>query len=80
MPALHAELDRTRQRGYATNFEESEPGIAALSASLGSIDGERAAFSIALPIVRYQPKDADKFAAHLITTVNETRATLGAAD
>ena len=77
LEALHAELTRTRQRRFATNFEESEPGIAAFAASLGAIDGERASLSIAMPIARFSREDVPTFTRHLLTTVEEMREVLG---
>ena len=75
---LHAELDRTRRNRIGTNFEESETGVAAFAVSLGTINGERAAFSIAMPVARYSRGGAEKFAGHLVITAEETRAALGA--
>jgi DNA-binding IclR family transcriptional regulator len=46
-------LDQTRERGYASNFEESEPGIAAFAVSVGRIDGQHSALSVAMPIARF---------------------------
>ncbi|MFE7705955.1 IclR family transcriptional regulator [Streptomyces sp. NPDC057486] len=63
---LHAELERTRQNRIGMNFEESESGVAAFGASLGEIDGERAAFSIALPTSRCSDDDIPEFAEHLL--------------
>ena len=53
MRALHHELEFVRQRGFATNFEESERGIAAMAVSIGPVEGESLALSVALPITRY---------------------------
>lgn len=50
---LHDQLEETKQRGYATNFEESEPGIAAFAVSVGRIDGQHSALSVAMPVARY---------------------------
>ncbi|WP_063793790.1 IclR family transcriptional regulator [Streptomyces hirsutus] len=73
---LHEELERTRRRGIGTNFEESESGVAAFAVSIGLIDGERAALSIAMPIARCSRSDAAAFAAHLFTTASEARKDL----
>ncbi|MFB7225779.1 IclR family transcriptional regulator [Streptomyces sp. NPDC056227] len=62
---LHAELERTRENRIGANFEESEPGVAAFGVSLGVFDGERAAFSIALPTSRCSRDDIPEFAEHL---------------
>lgn len=73
---LHQELEMVRAERIASNFEESEPGLAAFSISLGAVDGERAALSVALPIARYSPEKGQKFIADLITTADEVRAGL----
>lgn len=73
---LHEELDMVRQEHIASNFEESEPGLAAFSISLGVIDGERAALSVALPIARYSPTKGQKFSSDLMKSACEARAAL----
>lgn len=70
---LHRDLNETRQRGVGMNFQESEDGVAALAVSLGVIDGEHAAFSIAMPIARFAPEDAKRLGAHLIRTATELK-------
>ncbi|MGV9249399.1 IclR family transcriptional regulator [Streptomyces sp. NPDC003710] len=80
LKGLRDELERTRRRGFATNFEESESGVAAFAVAIGVIDGERAAFSIAMPIARCSRSDIATFATHLITTANEAREALGLAN
>lgn len=50
---LHDELAAIRQRGYATNFEESEPGVTAVAAALPvTPDRRRAAISVSGPATR----------------------------
>ncbi|KAA9149415.1 IclR family transcriptional regulator [Amycolatopsis acidicola] len=73
---LHQELALTRKRGIGSNFEESEPGVAAFAVALGAIDGEIAALSIAMPRARYGRGDREKFAAHLLRTAAEAREVL----
>lgn len=53
MSKLRDHLDQARERGYASNFEESEPGIAAFAVSVGRIDGQHSALSVAMPIARF---------------------------
>lgn len=68
---LRRDLDETRRRGVGMNFQESEDGVAALAVSLGVVNGEHAAFSIAMPIARFAPQDAKRLATHLIRTATE---------
>lgn len=51
--ALHAELARIRRRGYATNREESEDGVASVAVALPSgAPGPRLALNAAAPVHR----------------------------
>lgn len=77
LDALRARLEQVRERGYATNFEESEPGIAAYSMSIGVLDGEHCAFSIAMPIARHSSELGSSFVSSLRIVVEEARAALG---
>ncbi|WP_327249260.1 IclR family transcriptional regulator [Streptomyces sp. NBC_01320] len=74
---IHKDLEQTRLQRIGVNFEESEAGVAAFAVSLGVINGERAAFSIAMPFARYAQGDVDRFAAHLLAAAQETREALG---
>ncbi|MFL6053124.1 MAG: IclR family transcriptional regulator [Actinoallomurus sp.] len=74
---IHKELEKTCLQKIGMNFEESETGVAAFAVSLGVINGERAAFSIAMPLARYTEGDADRFTAHLLATAQEAREALG---
>lgn len=69
LPTLRDQLDETRERGYATNFEESEPGIAAFAVSVGRIDGQHSALSVAMPIARY----TDALGETLVENLQEVR-------
>ncbi len=71
MARIHADLEKTRRSGVGANYEESEDGVAALAVSLGVIDGEHAAFSIALPIARFSRDDAKRLADCLLQTAKE---------
>lgn len=73
---LYRVLANTRHRGIGVNFEESEPGVAAFAAALGTIDGETAALSIAMPNARFSRNDTEKYAHHLNRTVDEARSSL----
>ncbi|MFD4976189.1 IclR family transcriptional regulator C-terminal domain-containing protein [Streptomyces sp. NPDC058424] len=74
---IHKGIEQTRLQRIGVNFEESEAGVAAFAVSLGVINGERAAFSIAMPFARYAQGDVDRFAAHLLAVAQETREALG---
>lgn len=64
--ALHEELDEVRRTRIAWNFEENEPGIAAMSVSVGEFDGQRVALSIALPVARFTSELGAKWSQDLI--------------
>ncbi|GAA4037917.1 hypothetical protein GCM10023063_23690 [Arthrobacter methylotrophus] len=70
---LYRDLDETRRHGVGMNFQESEDGVAAFAVSLGVIDGEHAAFSIAMPIARFGSGDAKRISDHLIRTAAELK-------
>jgi len=74
--ALHRQLAEVRRQGIGSNFEESEPGVAAFAVALGAVDGEIAALSIAMPIARYSRADHDRIAGALLTTAEEARRSL----
>ncbi|WP_155854397.1 IclR family transcriptional regulator [Arthrobacter sp. MA-N2] len=70
---LYRDLDETRRHRVGMNFQESEEGVAAFAVSLGVIDGEHAAFSIAMPIARFGSGDAKRISDHLILTAAELK-------
>src|ERR1700683_3286423 len=66
MPSLLRELAAVRRRGYATNHEESEPGITAVGRCVPDRDGRAfGAVVIAVPSVGCQPSHLDDLAGHL---------------
>ncbi|MEV7474269.1 IclR family transcriptional regulator [Pseudarthrobacter oxydans] len=70
---LGRDLELARQQGLATNFEESEDGVAAFGVSLGVVAGERAGLSIAMPISRYRTSDFERFATPLLRAASAFR-------
>lgn len=66
LESLHDQLDDIRESRIAWNFEESEPGVAALSISLGEFGGQRVALSIALPVARYTRERGENWSQDLI--------------
>lgn len=74
---LREKLATVREQGFATNFEESEPGIAAYSMAIGMLDGEHCALSIAMPISRYSDELGESFVKELRAVVGDVRRVFG---
>ena len=61
---LEAELGEVRERGYATNFAESEADVAAVAVAIpGDLGGDRASITVSAPITRLPPERAPRIAA-----------------
>lgn len=76
-PKLEAELDVIRERGWATNVEESEDGLCAVAAALPRTGGRefvRAALVVAGPTARM---DGDRLAAIAQEIVREAATVVG---
>jgi IclR family acetate operon transcriptional repressor len=73
--SLHEQLEDIRDSRIAWNFEESEPGLAAMSISVGAQHGPRAALSVALPIARFTKELGAKWSADLIEIADEIGGT-----
>ncbi|GAA1652292.1 IclR family transcriptional regulator [Georgenia ruanii] len=81
LPALHRELAAVRAHRFGLNHDESEPGVTAIGASLGVIDGEHAALTVALPTARFATVDATALADRLLRACRHARRALtGAGD
>lgn len=65
------EVAATRREGLAMNFGDSEEGVAAFSRSLGVVNGQHLAFSIAMPSARFTRELIDPFRTYLSRTVAE---------
>jgi DNA-binding IclR family transcriptional regulator len=77
MPALLRELAAVRRRGYATNHEESEPGIMAVGRCVRDRGGQAiGAVVIAVPTVRCDDGHLDRLADYLRTTADAIIAEL----
>lgn len=76
MRRLHEELDHARRNGFATNFEGTEKGIAALAVSVGSVNGQHLSLSVALPIARYSVEVGRELREALLTVKAEARKEL----
>lgn len=66
LAGLHRELDQVRSQRFGLNHDESEPGVTAIGASLGRVEGQRAAFSVAVPTSRFASSSAAALAATLL--------------
>lgn len=65
LESLREQLHDVRESRIAWNFEESEPGVAAMSISIGEFGGQRVALSIALPVARYTRELGERWAQDL---------------
>ncbi|WP_404434284.1 IclR family transcriptional regulator [Microbacterium lacus] len=74
LASLHEQIDDVRDTRIGWNFEESEPGIAAMAIATGDLGGQRAAISISLPIARFTHDKGRLWAAELIRLVDELRS------
>lgn len=74
---LEIELAEARARGFGLNRDESEGGITALGASLGTPAGEiKAALVVAIPTVRFTKLEAERITASLLRVCAESRRSL----
>ncbi len=76
LAALRRELDAVRRDGFGLNQDESEPGVTALGASVGLVDGHHVALAVALPTVRAGADDAKALADGLLRICREARRDL----
>ncbi|QVQ53426.1 IclR family transcriptional regulator [Spiractinospora alimapuensis] len=75
---LRTELERVRQRGYATNFGESEDGIAAVAVCVrDALDRAVAAVAVTAPNARLTEDNASKFAELMTKTSTAISHDLG---
>lgn len=76
--ALVAELERTRSRGFATNLEESELGVASVAAPIHDSSGAViAALSLVAPTVRLNRSTLRPITQQVIAAADETSRRLG---
>ena len=75
---LHAELQRTRIRGYAENREEWRAGVCGLGAPLFNARGEAvAAVGMSVPSIRFTRAKSRAFAEQLLAVARDASAALG---
>jgi len=76
--ALHAELERTRARGYAENREEWRLGVCGLGAPVFDARGHAvAAIGMSVPSIRFARTQARTLAEHTLACARDASATLG---
>ncbi|MGC5362924.1 IclR family transcriptional regulator [Streptomyces sp. DT24] len=80
LPALRRELETVRREGFGFNQDESEPGVTAIGASVGVVDGHHVALAVALPSVRAESGGVDALSARLLRSCRDARREVGAAD
>jgi IclR family transcriptional regulator, acetate operon repressor len=69
---LERELEQVRERGYATNHDESEPSVSAVAAVIEDGKGRpRAALTVSAPVSRLNKEQEEVIAAALRRTVAE---------
>ncbi|MFD0888339.1 IclR family transcriptional regulator, partial [Streptosporangium algeriense] len=73
LAALHRELEAVRRDRFGGNYDESEPGVTAIGASVGVIDGYHAALVVALPTARVAGGGLQAVAAELLRISDRVR-------
>lgn len=70
--AYVAQLEQIRKDGFATSYEEREPGASAVSAPIFDRTGKiAAALSVSGPVSRLTPQKLEEFGPHLIEAARE---------
>lgn len=79
MEALRVELARIRRQGYATSFEETDPGAMGVAAPVFDHAGMPAAgIGIAAPVTRVPREQVARIAVAVVTASQELSRRLGA--
>ena len=71
LTSLHEQIADVRDTRIGWNFEESEPGIAAMAIATGALNGQHAAISISMPIARFTREKGEEWSAELIRLVED---------
>ncbi|CDS48716.1 Transcriptional regulator, IclR family [Polaromonas sp. CG9_12] len=75
---LHAELERTRARGYAENREEWRRGVCGLGAPVFNARGDAvAALGMSVPSIRFARTQARGLAEQVMACTRDASGTLG---
>ncbi len=80
LAALHRELRAARNNNFGFNHDESEPGVTAIGASIGFVNGQHAALAVALPTARIVTVGMDDVAGRLLRVCWQVRHDLGGAE
>jgi len=76
--ALHAELERTRARGYAENHQEWRLGVCGLGVPVFNARGQAiAALGMSVPSIRFARTQARGLAEQVMACARDASATLG---
>ncbi|MFI9626559.1 IclR family transcriptional regulator [Streptomyces sp. NPDC052042] len=78
--ALRRALETVRRDGFGFNQDESEPGVTAIGASVGLVDGHHVALAVALPSVRAGSGGVGALSAGLLRTCRNARREVGSTD
>jgi DNA-binding IclR family transcriptional regulator len=77
-PKLYrAELARTRERGFATDFEEFSPGVAGLCSSVTSDVAYEGLASVLVPLARVSPEELEQVGRRLSALAARASMSLG---
>lgn len=76
---IAGELARVRGQRLGLNRDESEPGVTALGASIGVVDGQHVALTVAMPTARVTATRTRELSHLLLTVCEQARADLGQA-
>jgi len=75
--AVRAELEQIAERGWATNFEESEDGLSAVAAAIPEPSGvARSSLTVSLPAERLPPERAPEIAEAVVEAAQAVGARL----
>lgn len=77
---LRRALETVRRDGFGFNQDESEPGVTAIGASVGLVDGHHVALAVALPSVRAGSGGVGALSAGLLRACRNARREVGSTD
>ncbi|WP_084442439.1 IclR family transcriptional regulator [Termitidicoccus mucosus] len=77
MAALKSELDATRERGWATEEEETVPGVACIAVPLASMGEPLVAVSVSVPVHRFPPERREEIKQAMLEAAGASAAGSG---